>query len=187
MRYPTYLAAGLIVCLIALVFSIVKVWSLNGEIRAAMERNERAAAELKAALKTLQAQVEAAHEAAPGLGEYMTTFQLHMGKLWFAGKAANWDLAEYERAELDETMEAAGALHVVKNDVDIAKVMASVRSTQVAALAEGIKAKNDAAFQKAYDETLAACNGCHESAGYKFIRLVRPSAPPVTNQKWDVK
>ena len=187
MRAPTYLTAGLIVCLIALVFLIFKIWSLSGEIRAIAEKNDRAAAGLGASIKNLQAELEAAKEAAPGLGEYMTTFQLHMGKLWFAGKAANWDLAEYERGELDEAMEAAGALHAVKNDVDIAKVLASVRSTQIAGLAESIKQKNDAAFQKAYDETLTACNGCHESAGYKFIRLVRPSAPPVTNQKWDVK
>jgi len=25
----------------------------------------------------------------PGLGEFMTTMQLHMGKMWFAGKSSN--------------------------------------------------------------------------------------------------
>lgn len=45
--------------------------------------------------------------ASPGLGEFMTTMQLHMGKVWFAGKASNWDLARYELDELRETMEAA--------------------------------------------------------------------------------
>lgn len=187
MRTPTYLTAGLIVGLAVLAFLIFKVWSLSGEVRALAAKNERAAAELQDAIKTVLAHQEAAKAAAPGLGEYMTTFQLHMGKLWFAGKAANWDLAEYEAGEMDEAMEAAEALHAVKNDVDIAKVLASVRSAQVAGLAESVKKKNEAAFQKAYDETLAACNGCHEAAGYKFIRIIRPSAPPVTNQKWDMK
>lgn len=39
-----------------------------------------------------------------------------------------------------------------------------------------------AKFQKAYDETLSACNGCHTESGHRFIRIVRPSAPPFTNQ-----
>ena len=37
----------------------------------------------------------------------MTTIQLHAGKLWFAAKAANWELAEYELDELKETILAA--------------------------------------------------------------------------------
>jgi hypothetical protein len=39
---------------------------------------------------------------APGLGEFMTATQLRHAKLWFAGKANNWDLAAYE---IDEIME----------------------------------------------------------------------------------
>lgn len=36
------------------------------------------------------------------------------------------------------------------------------------------------------NETLSACNECHTAAGYKFIHIIRPSAPPVTNQKWEM-
>ena len=53
----------------------------------------------------------------------MTTMQLHMGKLWFAGETNNWDLARYELDELHETMEATENLHSVKNGVDISKVV----------------------------------------------------------------
>jgi hypothetical protein len=54
-------------------------------------------------------------EQAPGLGEYMTTIQLHAGKLWFAAKAANWELAEYELDEMKETMETAKGVGGEKN------------------------------------------------------------------------
>ena len=54
----------------------------------------------------LEAEVAAAKELAPALGEYMTTIQLHAGKLWFAAKASNWELAAYELHELEEPMEA---------------------------------------------------------------------------------
>jgi hypothetical protein len=116
----------------------------------------------------------------------MTTIQLHAGKLWFAAKALNWELANYELDELKETMEAAKGRNAEKNGVKISGVLDSVLQTQVAQLADTIKRKNPAEFQKSYDETLSACNGCHTEAGFKFIHIVRPSAPPVTNQTWEV-
>src|SRR5262249_20136183 len=72
-----------------------------------------------------------------------------------------------------------------KNGVKISGVLDSVLQTQVAQLAESMKRKSPAEFQQSYDETLSACNGCHTEAGYKFIHIVRPNAPPVTNQKWE--
>jgi hypothetical protein len=133
----------------------------------------------------MQPELSSVKESTPGLGEFMTTIQLHMGKLWFAAKAKNWQLAEYELDELKETMEGAESLHAVKNGVNVSSVLDSVVQTQIAELAESIKRQNQADFQKAYDETRSACNGCHESAGYGFIQIVRPNAPPVTNQRWN--
>ena len=115
----------------------------------------------------------------------MTTIQLHAGKLWFAA-ALNWGLAEYELDELKETMEAAKALNAEKQ-VKISGVLDSVLQSQVAELDKSVKSKNPSEFQKSYDETLSACNGCHESAGFRFIHIVRPTAPPVTNQVWEMK
>lgn len=114
----------------------------------------------------------------------MTTIQLHEGKLWFAAKAANWDLAQYELDELKETMESAKALNEEKNGVKISNVLDSVLQSQVAELDKAIKSKKPDEFQKKYDQTLGACNGCHTQAGYNFIHIVRPSGPPVTNQQW---
>jgi hypothetical protein len=110
-----------------------------------------------------------------------------MGKLWFAGKASNWELARYELDELKETIDAAESLHAVKNEVNVSNVLDSVVQTQIAQVAESIERKNQADFQKAYDGTRSACNGCHESSGHKFIQIVRPATPPVTNQRWDLE
>ena len=41
----------------------------------------------------------------PGLGEIMTLQQLRHIKLWFAGRAGNWPLADYEIGELNEGFE----------------------------------------------------------------------------------
>jgi hypothetical protein len=116
----------------------------------------------------------------------MITIQLHAAKLWFAAKASNWELAAYELHELEETMGAVTKLDVEKNGVKISNVMDAVLKTQIAELDKSIEAKNQSAFQKSYDETLSACNGCHTESGHRFIKIVRPSAPPVTNQKWEI-
>jgi hypothetical protein len=163
---------------------LVRVISLESRLRdpGAVVGDNSAA--LQESLKHVREELAAAKELAPGLGEYMTTIQLHAGKLWFAAKATNWELADYELDELKETMEAVKKLNLEKNGVKISSVMDGVLQTQITQLESFIKQKKTLEFQKSYDETLSACNGCHTEAGYKFIQIVRPSAPPVTNQKW---
>jgi hypothetical protein len=173
-------------CAVIIAFLFVQVLGLGREVETLRSRNQAETAALQEALKRAQADLEAAKQLMPGLGEYMTTIQLHAGKLWFAAKALNWELAQYEVDELKETMEAAKALNAEKNGVKISGVLDAVLQTQVAQLAASIKRKSPAEFQQSYDETLSACNGCHTEAGFKFIHIVRPTAPPVTNQGWEM-
>jgi hypothetical protein len=186
MKRSGYLAAALGGCLIVLVFLLIKTVKLSNELQTANEQNERTAADLQGSIKRAEAELVKLNETAPGLGEYMTTIQLHAGKLWFAAKASNWELAAYELHELEETMEMVKKLNVEKNGVKISNVMDAILQTQIAQLEESIKQNNQKEFQKAYDETLSACNGCHTESGNKFIHIVRPTAPPVTNQRWEV-
>jgi len=186
MKYSAYLWGGLIACAVLVIILLLRVLSLEGRLRNLAEPSGRELAALQDSLNRTQEELETAKESMPGLGEYMTTIQLHAGKLWFAAKASNWELAQYELDELKETMEAAKGLNVEKNGVKISGLLDSVLQTQVAELDKSIKSKSQTAFQKSYDETLSACNGCHAEAAYKFIYIVRPSAPPVTNQQWPV-
>jgi hypothetical protein len=162
----------------------LRVLRLDSQVQSLNQPNTGGLVALQDSLKRTQSDLASIKELAPGLGEYMTTIQLHAGKLWFAAKANNWQLAQYELDELKETMEAAKGLNAEKNGIKISNVLDSVLQTQVAELDKSIKSKKQTDFQKSYDETLSACNGCHTEAGYKFIHIVRPSAPPVTNQQW---
>lgn len=184
MRQIAYLWGSLILCVIAIVLLFLKINSLETTVQNLGAPKGSGLTALEDALKRVQADTQNAKDLAPGLGEFMTTIQLHAGKLWFAAKATNWQLAEYELDELKETMETAKALNAEKNGVKISAVLDSVLQTQIAQLAEAIKRKSPSDFQKSYDETLSACNGCHSEAGYKFIQIVRPSSAPVPNQKW---
>jgi hypothetical protein len=149
--------------------------------------SERMRAELALAgdsLSRLSRMVDTLRGMTPGLGEYMSTIQLHAAKLWFAAKASNWGLAKYETDELDETMGAAEMLHTMKDSVDISHVLEAVRTSQLQSLMGAIQRKDKLLFRDAYDQMLAACNGCHRPAGFRFIHVITPTREPVTNQQW---
>ena len=58
----------------------------------------------------------------PGLGEIMALQQMRHIKLWFAGHAGNWPLADYEIGELKEGFEdVAGLLggEIVEQHVEV--------------------------------------------------------------------
>lgn len=185
MKRTVYVSGALILCVILIVVLLFRINRLESQVQNLGGSGGDGLTTLRDSLERVQADLKIAKDLAPGLGEYMTTIQLHAGKLWFAAKAANWDLAQYELDELKETMEAAKALNAEKNGIKISNVLDSVLQTQVADLDKSIKGKRPTEFQKSYDDTLSACNGCHTEAGFKFIRIIRPIAPPVANQQWE--
>jgi hypothetical protein len=184
MKHQGYLWGVVILCVVLVVVLLWRVLSLDSQVRRLSAPDNAALGALQDSFKRVEAELAVVKELAPGLGEYMTTIQLHAAKLWFAAKAGSWELAAYELDELEETMAAVKKLDAEKNGVKIANVIDAVLQTQIAQLEKSIKQKNQAEFDKSYDATLSACNGCHTQAGFRFIEVVRPSAPPVTNQKW---
>ena len=111
----------------------------------------------------------------PGLGEIMTLQQLRHIKLWFAGHAGNWALADYEIGELNEGFE----------DVDKLLGGGTVDKMVGAPLKELQKAiddKNSTAFAAAYDRLSAGCNSCHHALDHAFIAIQRPTSLPYSDQ-----
>jgi hypothetical protein len=180
MKQPPLSSIALGLLLIAVVCQFLWTFSVVRESnRTALEFSR-----MKDSLAMLQLTVDSLKAQIPGLGEYMTTIQLHTAKLWFAAEASNWKLAKYELDELAETMEAAELLHARRNNIDISLFLRGVRIAQVPLLEQSLERKSVPAFRDAYRQTLVACNACHRPAGYDFIRIVTPSREPVTNQEW---
>src|SRR4030095_3883838 len=147
MKHAAYLWVALILSMILIIALFWRVLRLDSQVQSLNQPNTGGLVALQDSLKRTQSDLASIKELAPGLGEYMTTIQLHAGKLWFASKVATCQSAEYEKTK---------------------------------------KRKTPAHFQKSYDETLSACNGCHTETGHKFIQIIRPNAPPVTNQRWEM-
>ncbi|MBI3579133.1 MAG: hypothetical protein HY276_00635 [Ignavibacteriales bacterium] len=179
-----YFYIGVVFVLLALMVLFTRTMILEN-VNA--RKNQQYVATITAMQDSLQVlinRVRALQNQTPGLGEYMTSVQLHTGKLWFAAQANNWSLAQYELDELTEALQAAEGLHVVKNNVQISPVLRALRETQLVAVDKSIKSKSMAQFITAYKQTLETCNACHKSAQYQFIHIIVPTAPPVTNQDW---
>src|SRR5215467_3913154 len=60
---------------------------------------------------------------ASGLGEIMSLQQMRHLKLWFAGQAKNWPLADYELDELEEGFDDVIKFFPVKDDMQIAQMV----------------------------------------------------------------
>jgi hypothetical protein len=121
---------------------------------------------------------------APGLGEFMAATQVRHAKLWFAGRARNWPLAEFELHEINEGLEHAAKLHPTLKDIPVAAMIKSNLDDPLADLAKAIAAKNRSQFTRAFDKLTAGCNACHTAAAHAFIKIRRPTVPPVPNQQF---
>jgi len=114
----------------------------------------------------------------PGLGEIMTLQQLRHIKLWFAGRAGNWELADYEIGELNEGFEDVNKL--LGGDT-VEKMVGD----PIKALQKAIADKNRAAFTSAFDKLSAGCNNCHRTLDHGFIVIQRPALLPYSDQTFE--
>jgi hypothetical protein len=111
----------------------------------------------------------------PDLGDFMALQQMRHIKIWFAGSAANWPLADYEIHELEEGFDDVTKL--LGGDIVDQNVAAPI-----AALHKAVDDKNQSAFFTAYDQLNAGCNSCHRTLGHGFIVIQRPTVLPYTDQ-----
>ena len=133
-------------------------------------------AALRAKVDSLQRRLASSY--APGLGEFMSDIQVHHAKLWFAGTAGNWKLADFEVGEIKETLD-----DVVKYCSDRPEV-ASLPMIRPAldSVSVTVNSGNLPAFKSAFVSLTSACNNCHRAVKHEFNVIKVPDSPPFTNQ-----
>jgi hypothetical protein len=136
---------------------------------------------------THRATSEPAQPYTPGLVEFMLTVQSHHAKLWLAGNAGNWALAEYQTDELKELIEDIASRVPVYKDVPVGTMIEAASLPPLGDIENAIKARDGKAFAAAFDKLTAACNACHEAANRGFIVVQRPASSPFPNQSFAPK
>lgn len=146
----------------------------------------------RTALKTLQSEINFVNakndslqkeieSIKPGLGELMLNIQVHHNKLYFAGKNANWQLAQFEYDEIMEIITQAQAIERDRSEVKLFKPMlySPLDSIQLS-----IKKKDVIKFTNAFSNLTNACNNCHANTKYSFNKILIPDHPPYSNQEF---
>jgi hypothetical protein len=170
--------ASLLLSSLAFAMACWCAWKLATLPRRPIVAEARTPAEIETRLKKVEA-------SSVGLGEVMCGIQLHFAKLYFAGQARNWDLARFERGEVEEGLEKVEALRPQENGVNLAGIAGAFEATQLVALKDAIDMKDRAMFREAYEQSLQMCNTCHQSTGRPFLAITIPTNPPVANQRWE--
>jgi hypothetical protein len=113
----------------------------------------------------------------PRLSDIMVQQQMRHIKLWFAGDARNWVLANYELDQLKDGFD------------DIAKLLGGDIAQQhvggaVSRVEKAIDGKDHAGFVAAFDRLSAGCNACHRTLDHAFIVVQRPVLLPYSDQRF---
>ncbi|MBI2226564.1 MAG: hypothetical protein HYU44_16820 [Betaproteobacteria bacterium] len=118
----------------------------------------------------------------PGTAPRMIDMTIYFNNMWFGAQAGNWDLARFE---VYRTEEAIKGIYVVRpKRIDTVKPWAE---SALPALIKAIEAKDKKGFEKAYDNAIAGCNGCHAGSGggplksMASFKIIRPTTPLFSN------
>ena len=116
-------------------------------------------------------------EVLPHLSDIMAQQQMRHIKLWFAGNASDWALADYELDQLKDGFD------------DVAKLLGGDLAQQhvggaLSLLEKSIDTKNHQAFVSAFDRLSTGCNACHRTLDHAFIVIQRPALLPYSDQSF---
>lgn len=92
--------------------------------------------------------------------------------MYYAAKGGNWALAAYMSKYMHGAMNPA---KVTKPNEY--KIWQGFYDNTFSAVNKAIAAKDMKAFETEYNSVIAACNACHQSMGYKFIKVIKVNAP----------
>ena len=115
----------------------------------------------------------------PRLGDIMNAAQTRHIKLWFAGKAQNWDLAAYELRLLKAGLFEAAVLY---EGIPVSSVTTMTKPVQ--SISDAIDAKDFKRFTKAVGELTDGCNSCHQTMQRGFIAIQMPTTSPFGDQSF---
>lgn len=116
----------------------------------------------------------------PGLGEFMSGIQIHHAKLWFAGAAGNWKLADFEVGEIKESLDDIEKYCTDRPEVSSLPMIRPALDSVAAA----VSAANTPKFQSAFTFLTTTCNSCHRATKHEFNVIKIPTTPPFSNQEF---
>ena len=119
-----------------------------------------------------QSQLDAIKAAIPKFAVPMREVGDRFQDMYSAAKGGNWALAAYMSKYMNGAMNPARLTKPVEY-----KEWQSFYEKDFAAVNKAIQAKNWKDFDVQYTDAMKACNQCHQSMEYGFIRVVKQAGP----------
>jgi cytochrome c553 len=140
----------------------------------------------------LEARIKALEALLPSQSHLMADVGDHFANLWFAGRAANWPLADFYLAETKSHLRWAVRRIPVRKDnkgreVNLTGILEAFENSQLAQLKRAIDARDGSAFERTYKEGLTMCYSCHKAADKAYLRPRVPAEPPSRIINFDPK
>ena len=110
----------------------------------------------------------------PGLGTVMREYGYRFALAWFAAKAQDWGMAQYQIKEATEIQEV-GEVTRPKN----ADLLKNFEHAYLDKLMTDIQNQDLDAFQADYQNAVQGCNACHNATSHAYVEVNVPTAPPV--------
>ncbi|WP_439400067.1 hypothetical protein ACRQ5Q_41370 (plasmid) [Bradyrhizobium sp. PMVTL-01] len=105
----------------------------------------------------------------------MSAAQLQHLKLWFAGRAKNWDLAAYELRQLTDSLAEAAVFYP---GIPVSNI--TTMKEPLLAIADAVQVGDERKFAASVRALTDGCNTCHTSLerSFIFIRVPTDQQPP---------
>lgn len=126
------------------------------------------------------------HEEEFEVAPIMGRIQVYANKLWFAGKGENWELASFYVEEIEEGLEEIEESDAEENGVLLSKAVLEWGLEPLEELEKATEAKDPVLFEQEYENMTINCSGCHVTTQHGYIKIVKPTAPIFTNQKYSI-
>jgi hypothetical protein len=130
----------------------------------------------------LASRVKALEDLLPSQSHMMADVGDHFTNLWFAGRAANWPLAEFYLSESRSHLGwAVRRIPIRKDnqgqDVNLVNILEAFENSQLKALKQAVDGKDRSGFESVYKECLTVCYSCHKAAAKPYLRPKIPTEP----------
>lgn len=112
------------------------------------------------------------------LGLGMAWLQRWTTKLWYAGDAGNWRLADFYLHETEGTLEDIIAAGVIEDGHDISSLLQGMLMPQIEAMEAAVDEQSPDLFRQHYQAMVTQCNACHVATEHEFLVIEIPSGPP---------
>ncbi|MEX2288410.1 MAG: hypothetical protein WD648_15040 [Planctomycetaceae bacterium] len=144
-------------------------------------------------IAALRAEVERLKGMVPDQSHAMSDVDYHFTNLWFAGKAANWALAEFYWKETLAHIKWAVRIIPVRKDnagreVKLESILQAIENTPHLKLGDVIQQHDVKQFEETYRALIEqGCYTCHKASDKPYLRPRIPDRPASSMINFDPK